>query len=84
MNKLLVYMYKSGSNMVIGNCVCNFHCEPPTWENIEQARKEIGEKFGHKDPIILNWLPLAKEDTGHEVQRTIKPEEIPKHNFGVM
>lgn len=62
MNKLLVYMYKSGGNVAIGNCTCNFNTEPPTWENIEGAKREIREKFGHKDPIVLNWLPLSEEN----------------------
>lgn len=57
-----MYLYKSGSNVAVGNCTCNFHCEPPTWENVEGAKREIAEKFGHKDPIILNWLPLLEED----------------------
>lgn len=62
MNKLLVYMYKSGGNVAIGNCTCNFNTEPPTWENIEGVKREIREKFGHKDPIVLNWLPLSEEN----------------------
>ena len=62
MNKLFVYMYKSEGNVAIGNCTCNFRYETPTWENIEEIKKEIGEKFGHEDLVILNWLSLSEED----------------------
>ena len=59
---MLVYVYKSGGNVAIGNCTCNFNNEPPTQENVEDAKREIREKFGHMGPIILNWLPLSEDD----------------------
>ena len=41
-------MYKSEGNVAIGNCACNFNSEPPTWENIEGAKREIWENSGTK------------------------------------
>ena len=60
MNILLVYAYKSGGNVGIGNCTCDFDCEPPKWEDVERIKREIREKFGHEEPTILNWLPLSE------------------------
>lgn len=62
MKHLVVYFYKKGTDIGVGSVDGYFPHNPPTMTDIQNAQKEIQEKFSMDRAIVLNCFSLSEED----------------------